>query len=317
MQHAAQLSGVDSEQLSTGLGFLLKNMADAANGGKETGAAFAALGLNAKDLINLPTDQAMGMIADKLNAIQNPALRAGAAVKIFGKAGQNLLPLLAEGSSGLSEMTDDAASLGLSFSRVDAKKVEEANDAVTRFKNVFQGIANQIAIAISPAIKIASDYLTSLGIIVIGGIKAIIPKVLAFGSRIAQTFQSIYAAIQPTLISTWNVVQVVFSGIVNVVTSLSGTLFGVVQSVWAGIYGVVAPIVGNILNVVASNWQAIALTVIEVGQGIFDFLSATWGLVYELASRVWAGVTAVWGWGASLIGVQTTDAATTVTVRSA
>ena len=54
-------------------------------------------------------------------------------------------------------MAAEAEHLGISITRVDAAKIELANDAVTRAKSVFTGLGNQLATSFSPLIMTVAD----------------------------------------------------------------------------------------------------------------------------------------------------------------
>src|SRR5262249_17303077 len=155
-QHAGALAHVSNEQLTTGLEKMLKALGGAADDGEDASNAFTKLGLNAKDLANLPTDQAFAAIADKISKIENPADRTAAAVSIFGKSGQSLLPLVMSGAEGIKAAQAEAEKLGITFNRVDAAKVEQANDALTRVRETFTGVTNRIAIGLAPYIDAAA-----------------------------------------------------------------------------------------------------------------------------------------------------------------
>ena len=73
--------------------------------------AFTKLGLNAAELAKLPADQAFSTIAQKISEIQNPAERATAAMQIFGKSGQSLLPLMLSVAEGIKAAQEEAAKL--------------------------------------------------------------------------------------------------------------------------------------------------------------------------------------------------------------
>src|SRR2546426_591780 len=83
-----------------------------------------------KELVNTAPEEALKGIADGLSKMENPAQRAAAAVAIFGKAGQGMLPMLLGGAEALSAAQREAEKLGLTFSRLDAAKVELANEAM-------------------------------------------------------------------------------------------------------------------------------------------------------------------------------------------
>ena len=161
LQYAGDLAGVSSEELTGGLEKMLKALGGAADDGDLASNAFTKLGLNAKALANMPTDQAFASIATQIAAIQNPAERA-AAVGVFGKSGQSLLPLMMSGAEGIKAAQAEAEKLGLTYSRIDAAKVEAANDSMTRMKSVVTGVGNQLAIAVSPFIDAAAAKLTEM-----------------------------------------------------------------------------------------------------------------------------------------------------------
>lgn len=160
-QHAASLAGVSNEKLASGLGKFQVNIAKAAEGTGDAAKVLTELGLAPQELLKAGTSDALKSVADALNAIDNPAEKARAAVAIFGKAGLELLPFLSEGRAGLDAMAAEAERLGISFSRVDAAQVEAANDAITRAKSVFTGFVNQVAIGLAPLIEAAATAFTA------------------------------------------------------------------------------------------------------------------------------------------------------------
>jgi len=148
--YAASLSGVSNEQLTGGLEKMLKTLGEAANGGAEAQAAFAHLGLDFNKLAAQDPQKTFMQLADALKAVENPYQRAADITAIFGKSGQELLPLLQEGSEGLSGMAEEANKFGLAVSRTDAAKVEQANDAFTRLMAMISGLVNTLVVELSP-----------------------------------------------------------------------------------------------------------------------------------------------------------------------
>lgn len=200
-EHAANLAGLSSEQLSNGLGFLMKNLGKAAEGADETGGAFGQLGLNVNELMRLAPDEVFMRVADSIAEIQNPIRRAYMATQIFGRSGQQLLPLLMQGSKGLREATKEATALGLSFSKIDGERIEEANDSITRFKMTFVGIGRTFAVAIAPFLDQTADKFTAWGIKAVAAIKTITPRVMELAARIggslSQAFANVWGKIVP------------------------------------------------------------------------------------------------------------------------
>lgn len=96
-------------------------------------------------------------VADAIAAIKDPAERSAKAQKIFGKAGDELINVLSEGSGRLRDSARLLDRFGLSMTRLDAAKVERANDALTRLDIVSRGLTDKFTVALSPVIEEFAD----------------------------------------------------------------------------------------------------------------------------------------------------------------
>lgn len=159
--HASDLAGVSTEELGDMLEKLQKNLgADAEDGGKMA-ASLAKLGLNAEKLKSQSIDETFMQIADVVSGIGDPLKRSAVMLELFGKSGQKLTNTMLAGRAGIRESVEEAKRLGMTFSRVDAAKVEAANDAFTRLKGAIAGVGNIITIGLAPFIEAATKSLTA------------------------------------------------------------------------------------------------------------------------------------------------------------
>lgn len=106
-----QQRGIETKQLSMGMASLSRNLGGLGGPSKAGDTALKQLGLSAKELAGLPTDQKMYKIADGFKALPDGAQKAALAQKLFGRSGQALLPILNSGSKGLKEQIDTANQL--------------------------------------------------------------------------------------------------------------------------------------------------------------------------------------------------------------
>lgn len=150
LQHAANLAGVDTDKVTLAMRGLTKGVIDAAQGTGEMQQAFNRLGLSADQLARMPLDQQFMKVGEALMRVQNVTERNALAMQIFGSRASEVLNIFAEG--GLREAQDDVEKMGVALSRVDAAKIEMANDAMSRAKLAIQGVANSIALALAPII---------------------------------------------------------------------------------------------------------------------------------------------------------------------
>lgn len=130
LSKSAKSAGVDAGTLESSLSRMQALLSDAAAGGKETSAALASIGLDAKKLIDLSLDDQLAAIADGLASVGNAADRTAAARKIFGKGGAALLPLLQGGGSGLRSTMDQFRDPALNEAAKNAGRLNDALDLV-------------------------------------------------------------------------------------------------------------------------------------------------------------------------------------------
>ncbi|PYE86917.1 hypothetical protein [Phyllobacterium leguminum] len=145
---AGNLSDVSLETLTMSLGRLSNVMATVASGkGKDVKAIFDALGIAVTEADGRmrSTDAVMADLADVFASMADGADKTALAIKIFGRAGADLIPLLNSGRDGLSEMAAEADRLGITISTDMGKQAEEFNDTMTRIGAVLQGMAVKIA----------------------------------------------------------------------------------------------------------------------------------------------------------------------------
>ena len=153
-QFAAKIVGVEQGQLETGFAKLQRSVGDARNGLTTAKRAFADLGLTYEDIINLSPEEQIKTIADAFTSVDNQVVRTNAVLNIFGRSGLGFIKLFEKGRAGLEGFEKEAEKLGVTFSRVDGAKVEEANDAITRLRALIQGLAKNFAIQLAPALSV-------------------------------------------------------------------------------------------------------------------------------------------------------------------
>src|SRR5882672_2147111 len=156
----ASLAGVDTEQLTKALEKQRQTVFGASEGVAGAARALDILGLKANELIKLDTHAQFLAIADAMNKVENSTQRGALAAEVFGARNQELINLIAEGSGQLQDYTTQAENLGLAVSRVDAAKIEQANDAVEIARKKFEGLSNLIAVQLAPAVTALANNFT-------------------------------------------------------------------------------------------------------------------------------------------------------------
>lgn len=134
-------AGIEAEQMQKSLQKLTRSVGEAAAGNKKAAGAFNELGLNIRNADGSlkSAGTLFGEIAGGLAKIPDPASRARLEVALFGKAGQDLAPLLNQGADGIAKLSKEYDKLGIALSGDQAKRLDDAADAYEKFKTKLEG----------------------------------------------------------------------------------------------------------------------------------------------------------------------------------
>jgi lambda family phage tail tape measure protein len=161
LKYAGDLADVSLDQLGMGLKQLSKNMRDASLGGKEQIRSFNDLGVEIKNTDGTlrSTDDVFRDVAEKFSTMEDGAEKTALSMRMFGRSGADLIPLLNSGKSGLKDMATEARALGAVFTGEAAKGAEQFNDNLTTIKTSFAGFAIGI---VNNGIMPLMDFIKSL-----------------------------------------------------------------------------------------------------------------------------------------------------------
>lgn len=154
LRFAGEATGTPFEALTGGLTKLSRQMAEAAGGNKEAAAAFAAVGVSVTDQAGKlrGADEVLADLADRFASYEDGAGKAALAQQFFGKTGADMIPILNQGSRGLSDLRDEAQKLGVVFDSEMAAKAAEFNDNLTKMDIALQGVKVTIVSQLIPGL---------------------------------------------------------------------------------------------------------------------------------------------------------------------
>ncbi|TWO71910.1 hypothetical protein FN976_07925 [Caenimonas sedimenti] len=164
LRYAGEVVGTPLGAIATGVKKLAVNMSEAAGGAKEQSAVFKALNINIRELDGSlkGSDKVLTELADKFAGFRAGPEKAALAIKIFGKAGEDLIPLLNQGSAGLRKLRTEAETLGLVIGEDVAKASARFNDNLKRLDLISEGaklsIVNNL---LGPLNKLAETFISS------------------------------------------------------------------------------------------------------------------------------------------------------------
>ncbi|MBG9991603.1 hypothetical protein [Pseudoalteromonas sp. NZS37] len=161
LQHAANLYGASNEELNKSLQTMQKNLGQVGQTGTgEAKYALDGLGLSVQELQGLAPEEQFKLIADKLKGVEDQSQKVYLAQSLMGKSGAKMINVMDAGADGITAMMEEADALGMTFDRIDAAKVEMANDAFDKAQKTTHSFGQTLAIETAPIIGAIADMWT-------------------------------------------------------------------------------------------------------------------------------------------------------------
>ena len=282
---AAEQAGTNIETLEKGFFGLSRAYFDAGRGTLEAVEAFEILGHSVESLEGLSPEEMFLEMADGLAGVEDMSKRGAIAQKIFGRAGRQLLPMLAGGAEGLKEMREEADRLGLTLDTKQARSAAQFTDAWNRVKRTLGGAMIQIGAALAPLLIRLSNTVANFVARLIEWVRANQGLIRAVTAGVG-----VMAAFGAGVL----VLGVTISGAASAL-GLMMSPFGLLIGL-AAAAGIALTQFGDegaaALNWLAATFEPLTRRAVEAFGAIKDALSAG---EYQLAAKVlWLGLKEAW-----------------------
>lgn len=161
LAYAGDLSDVSFEQLTTGVTRFSRAIQEAMEGTGAGADAFKILDINVKNADGTlkSTMQLIEEVADRMQGMEDNAIKTAVAQDLLGRSGAMMIPLLNGGSAGLAAMREEAERLGLVLDADTGRAAEEFNDNLTRMKTAVTGTGRELAASLLPNLVEFTDLI--------------------------------------------------------------------------------------------------------------------------------------------------------------
>lgn len=207
---AAQQVGVSQEVITKGLAKFQKSMYDLELGAPKAANAIKELFGNKDALKGLPDEQRLEKVTEALARMEPGAKRTGIAMTLFGKAGQELLPVLDSlGSQGFDALKAKLEQYGVALDAEGIERARMAERSMADLKLSVQGIQMQFTQGLLPALGDVSEGLAhvvgpsgwkAFGEFAGSALKGTIMYVASLAIQIRSLAEKAYAAGQAMLV---------------------------------------------------------------------------------------------------------------------
>lgn len=144
LQYAAKMTGVEAQGLGTALRIMEKNLS-------EGDKSFQQLGLSASALKAQSPDEAFLTIADAVAGLRSEYEQTEISMKIFGKSGGELVPLMKAGAAAIREMGDRGEQTGNILSNEAVDGLDSLGDELDSVKGSLNSTFAEILVSTGPA----------------------------------------------------------------------------------------------------------------------------------------------------------------------
>lgn len=217
-------SGVDINSMQTGLKTLTNQIGLASNGSEDAAERFAQLGISAKDLKTMSREEVFAATIKGLQGMGDTTERAALANKLFGKSGQEIIPLLNQSAESTEELMKKAEELGLIMSDEAVKASADFQDALDTLGRTATGLKNKLGAELLPSLTQGMAGLTD---ILAGNVEQGAEKInAAISELIGNILPKLVELIQGMLPSISTAITSILNGILKILPTLVSSVTG-------------------------------------------------------------------------------------------
>lgn len=283
LDYVLSQSGVDVNSFQTGMKSLLANMDRVTEGNKTATANFEKLGISVQNADgSLKTQQQVLYEAiPAFQAMADGAEKSRLAQELFGKQGQEILPLLNAQSGSFEELTQAAHDLGIVMS-------DEAIDAGVDFTDMMDNVMRQVSSVKNNLVSELMPYAVEI-------LNWVSDNLPVIQSTIKSVADSIVPIVEPVLSAVMDMLPPMLERIKAFLDWITPYIAPIMQGIVSVVSGVMALISGDFDGFVGGIKTALE-----------NFIPVIMSLGADLFNALWDGIKSVWesisGWVSEKVG---------------
>ncbi len=163
LQRAGRLAGLEVRTFNMGLQRMIRRIAEVSQGGGVAQQTLEDMGISAEQLARVPAQERMFALARAFEKVDKSGLDVLRGFKLFDSEGVALINVLRLGEAGLRDVIAETRRMGLTFGRLDLRRIEFANDLMGDIKESIAAGASQIAFNLVPTIDAMANAFGGAG----------------------------------------------------------------------------------------------------------------------------------------------------------
>lgn len=158
---AAKEAGSSIDKALPAFDRYIKNVNEAAANNKSLAYSFGQLGIDTKTAAS-SSDNALQQLFTTLNKLPPGAQQVDAAMKLAGRSGADLIPIIKEANGNFDEFKQKAEALGVVISDNDAKAAHDFKVSMDDLQGALTGVRNEVGSQLLPVLTQLGTNLSNL-----------------------------------------------------------------------------------------------------------------------------------------------------------
>ncbi len=303
--YAMNLAGTSMGACTTGLKTLTNTIDDAKNGSDSATEKFTRLGISIDDIKDKSREDIFEMTVATLQNVSDETEKAALANDMFGKSGQDLLPLLNQTEEATKALLDEAENYGMVMSDDAVKASAAFEDSLTKLQSTFGGVKNSVMGEMLPSLTLIMDGLSDLvagneeaadeiqnGVIgLIESISEMIPQAVNLITMVAgavlESAPTIIASLAEGILSA---IPTLLPVVVEIINEIVTSLIGLLPQVVTAAMQIITSVVGGIAEALPNLIPAVISVVMQIVQTLIDNLPMILDAALQLVTGLTKGI---------------------------
>ena len=282
-------SGIDINATRTGMKNLTNLLDDATKGSKTAADMFSRLGYSLSDVQGKSQEEIFEMSIRALQNMSNETERAALANDLFGRSGQEMLPLLNTTSEATQQLLDRASQLGFVMSDEAVTAAVVFGDSLDDLKSAFAGVKNSIMGDVLPGFNLVVEGLIGL---LTGGENAR-EKIKTGVAETIATVREILPQIKEILLT---IIDVAAEVIPEIIQSIVGFLVENLPEILKMGTEILLKLISGILQAIPEIAKQLPAIVTAIVDTLISFAPQFKEIGKDIVRGIWQGILGLGAW---------------------
>jgi phage-related protein len=284
-KYAAELVDVSLETLTGSMARNVRSMSSARKGTGEIADAYRQLGVSVTDANgNLRDSETVYWeTIDALGKVSNETERDALAMQIFGKSAQELNPLIAQGSAGIAELTEEARRMGAVMSEDSLNALGKFDDSIQRLKAGGEAAKNMLGTVLLSQLQVLADD----GVALLGEFTRGLSEANGDWTKISEVIGNTVGSLVNMLME--NLPKLIQVGL-DIVTSIGGAIVDNLPVIIDAAVQIVITLLQALIDALPQITDGALQLVMALVQGIIDNLPALVEAAVQMIATLASGI---------------------------